>query len=278
MNPILSPLHPSAVTFRATAAPRQPARTGRRAPGGRTRSCSGRVGGTDKPLHSGDWHGCFAGVVRSLLDSLEIETCTVLARASASQSFYELALLLPDRVARGVVVNGLVPRRYIAGKRTASRWTATLMGASFVSYPVARMILAAGQRLLRQSDPVSFLQKMYDHSPSDRTTLGDPAIVASIVRGVEDVVRQGLDAGVNDLVSGFAAWTTDLGALTVPVILYHGREDPNVPFNSVAESARDNAHCMTLLPENGGGQLCYSHIDRVLDLLPGDDDHGADRT
>ncbi|WP_339644917.1 hypothetical protein [Jannaschia helgolandensis] len=152
------------------------------------------------------------------------------------------------------------------------------MGASFVSYPVARMILAAGQRLLRQSDPVSFLQKMYDHSPSDRTTLGDPAIVASIVRGVEDVVRQGLDAGVNDPVSGFAAWTTDLGALTVPVILYHGREDPNVPFNSVAESARDNAHCMTLLPENGGGQLCYSHIDRVLDLLPGDDDHGADRT
>ncbi|MFO6464307.1 hypothetical protein ACK8OR_07940 [Jannaschia sp. KMU-145] len=230
-------------------------------------------GGTDRPRAAEDWNACFASDVRALLDGLEIERCAVLARASASQSFYELALRLPDRIARGTVVNGLVPRRYIAGKRAASRWTTTLMSASFVSYPVARMILAAGEKLLRRSDTVSFLQKMYDHSPSDRAALGDPDVAASILNGVADVVRQGLDAGVNDIVSGFAAWTTDLGALEMPITLYHGRDDPNVPFDSVAEFARDNGQCMTLVPEDGGGQLCFSHIDRVLDLAVGDAPH-----
>ncbi|WP_298435257.1 hypothetical protein [uncultured Jannaschia sp.] len=224
-------------------------------------------GGTDRPRASEDWNACFASDVRTLLDSLEIKRCAVLARASASQSFYELALRLPDRIASGTVVNGLVPRRYIAGKRAASRWTTTLMSASFVSYPVARMILAAGEKLLRRSDTVSFLQKMYDHSDSDRAALGDPDVAASILNGVSDVVRQGLDAGVNDIVSGFAAWMTDLGALDVPITLYHGRDDPNVPFASVAEFARDNGHCMALVPEDGGGQLCFSHIDKVLDIV-----------
>ena len=141
------------------------------------------------------------------------------------------------------------------------------MSASFVSYPVARLILASGERLMRRSGTVEFLQKMYEHSPTDCRALGDPAVASSILEGVDGVTAQGLDAGVQDLVSGFTPWHTDLDALEVPITLYHGVEDPNVPLESVKEFAMDHKATMTLVIEEGGGQLCYSHIDRVLDFL-----------
>ncbi len=225
---------------------------------------------TSKPRKGQDLVECLAGDLTALLDSLEIAQCAWLGRASSSQSFYEAALLLPERISKGVVVNGLVPRKYIAGKSVASKWTNTLMGASIVSYPVARMILGAGEQLMRRSDTVSFLQKMYDHSETDKIALGDPVTAASILEGVQGVVRQGLDAGVQDIVSGFAAWNTDLAALSIPITLYHGIDDPNVPIDGVAEFARDHPEVMTLITEQGGGQLCYSHFDRVLDLLTKD--------
>ena len=177
--------------------------------------------------------------------------------------------MLPDRITHGVVVNGLIPRKYIAEKSVASKWTNVLMSASLVSYPVARMILGAGERLLRRSDPVSFLQKMYGHSEVDKERLGDADVVASILEGVKGIVNQGLDAGVHDMVSGFGSWDTDLDALRVPVTVYHGVDDPNVPCDGVAEFVKDHSASMTMVTEQGGGQLCYSHFDQVLDLLLG---------
>lgn len=224
-------------------------------------------GGSSKPRRNVSREECLAGDVRAVLDALEVESCACLARASASQAFYDLALAIPDRINHGVVVSGLVPRRYIAKKRAASRWTNLLMSASFVSYPVARLILASGERLMRRSGTVEFLQKMYEHSPTDCRALGDPAVASSILEGVDGVTAQGLDAGVQDLVSGFTPWNTDLDALEVPITLYHGVEDPNVPLESVKEFAKDHKATMTLVIEEGGGQLCYSHIDRVLDFL-----------
>jgi len=224
-------------------------------------------GGTSKPRKGEAREACLKGDVKALLDALEIESCPCLIRASASQAFYDLALEIPERITHALVVNGLVPRQYIAKNKAASKWTNLLMSASFVSYPVARLILASGERLLRRSGTVAFLQKMYEHSPSDCEALGDPDVAASILEGVEGVTTQGLDAGVHDLVSGFTPWTMDLDALIVPIVLYHGVDDPNVPLESVRDFASDHPTAMTLLVQEGGGQLCYTHIDQILDLL-----------
>ena len=209
---------------------------------------------------------CLAGDITVVLDSLGLERCAWFARASASQSFYDMATGLPERITHGVVVNGLVPRRYIARKSVTSKWTSALISASFVSYPVARMILGAGERLIRKTDTTAFLQKMYGHSASDREALADHDVAASILAGVQHVVAQGLDAGVEDIVSGISAWTPPFDRLRAPVTLYHRREDPNVPFDGVAELARGHCAHPTLLPEDAGGQLWYSHFNRILDL------------
>ena len=224
-------------------------------------------GGTSPPAQDQDLYGCLAGDVRAILDSLEIASCPCIARASAGRPFYNLAARLPDRIDRGIVVNGLIPREYLEGKSVVSKWTTALMSASIVSYPVAKLILGTGNSLLTRSHGASFLKRMYQNSQSDCAALDDPDTVASIRAGVHQVTQQGLGAGVQEMVDGFQNWSKELRVLQTPVTVYHGMHDPNVPIAGVREFVSDNAHCLTLVEEaEGGGLLNHSHTAKVIDL------------
>ncbi|WP_136660073.1 alpha/beta hydrolase [Nitratireductor sp. XY-223] len=229
-------------------------------------------GGTSPPAQDQDLYSCLAGDVRAILDSLEIPNCPCVARASAGRPFYNLAAQLPDRIDRGIVVNGLIPREYIEGKSVVSKWTTALMSASIVSYPVAMLILGTGNSLLTRSHGASFLKRMYQNSESDCAALDDPDAVACIRAGVHQVTQQGLGAGVQEMVDGFQNWSAELRALRTPVTVYHGVHDPNVPIAGVREFVGDNAHCLTLVEETeGGGLLNHSHTARIIDLALGDE-------
>mgnify|MGYP001062177888 FL=1 len=210
---------------------------------------------------------CTAADVAAILNSLEIDRCPLIARASAARPFYNLLSRLPDRLTHGVIANGLVPRNYIAGKTVASKWTTALMSVSILSYPVAKLILGTGNSLLMRSKGGSFLQKMYQGSNSDQAVLSDPNVVHSIKSGVKAITAQGLTSGVEEIVDGFRDWADELDNLGRKVILYHGADDPNVPIAAVEEFAKSHPQTLTLLSEpQGGGQLGYSHFSKIIDL------------
>jgi pimeloyl-ACP methyl ester carboxylesterase len=224
-------------------------------------------GATSPPHQTQDLYDCLAGDVRATLDSLEIDACPAIARASAARPFYNLIARLPDRISKAVLINGMIPRNYIANKSVASQWTQALMKASIMSFPIAKLILATGSSLLKRSEGATFLTKMYQDSAEDRAALRAPEVVLSIRRGVERSARQGLMASAEDIVGAFQDWSDDLQHVTSQVTVYHGRDDPNVPIAGVREFVRDNPKQLKLVEEvKGGGQLCFSHIDRILDL------------
>lgn len=229
-------------------------------------------GGTSKPYADQELNNCTASDVKAILDSLEIQNCPCIARASAARPFYNLLVRLPDRINRGVLVNGMIPREYIEGKSIISKWTTALMSASIVSYPVAKLILGTGNSLFVRSHGASFLKRMYQNSDSDCATLDDPDVVVSIRAGVQQVTQQGLGAGVQEMVEAFQNWSSDLDQLQTPVTVYHGTDDPNVPVEGVREFVREHADFLTLMEETeGGGQLCYSHTAKVFEMaLPVD--------
>ena len=224
-------------------------------------------GGTSSPLKDQSLYDCITGDVRAILDSLEIDKCPCIARASAARSLYNLVARLPDRITHGLVVNGMIPRGYIAGETIVSKWTSALMSASIVSYPVAKLILGTGNNLLMRSKGGAFLQKMYNGSETDCATFDDAEVVLSIKSGVKEITKQGLKAGVQEIVEAFQDWSGDLRDISTPITLYHGRDDPNVPITGVEEFVRDQSHQLKLVEEpTGGGQLSYSHLGKILDL------------
>ena len=228
-------------------------------------------GGTSPALKDQALYDCLAGDVRAALDSLEITQSPAIARASAARPFYNLVARLPDRISNGVVVNGMIPRNFIANRTVASKWTKALMSASIVSYPIAKLILGTGSSLLKRSRGASFLVKMYQDSATDRAALSNPDVVDSIRKGVEQSALQGLTASAEDIVDAFENWVGDLQAVTQPIVVYHGQDDPNVPLDGVRDFVAETPSNVTLTEEPaGGGQLSYSHIDRILDLaFPG---------
>lgn len=225
-------------------------------------------GGTLPPPKSDPLFDCTASDVRAVLDSLEIGSCPCFARASAARSFYNVLTRLPDRITKGVIVNGMVRRNFIAGKTVTSKWTTALMSASILSYPIAKLILGTGHSLLGRSKGASFLKKMYQGSASDCAALDDPDVVHSIKSGVQDITKQGTSAGVQEIVDTFRNWSIDLRDLQTPVTVYHGADDPNVPLAAVRDFVADHSDHLTLIVEpKGGGQLSYSHFEEILDLV-----------
>jgi len=224
-------------------------------------------GGTSPPSKGQSSYDCLASDVRAILDSLEIDECPCIARASAARAFYNLLTRLPDRITHGLVVNGMIPRNYVSGKTVLSKWTTALMSASILSYPIAKLILGTGNSLLMRSAGASFLLKMYQESDSDCQALQQPTVASSIKKGVQKTTQQGLTAGAKEMVDAFQDWSADLDGLQTPVTIYHGRNDPNVPILGVTEFAQDNPDFLFIQEQNGGGQLCYSHFDRLLELV-----------
>lgn len=224
-------------------------------------------GGTSVAGKGQNLYDCVAGDVRAILDSLEIQHCSCIGRASAARTFYNLLARLPDRINRGVLVNGMIPKEYIESKNIKSRWTTALMSASYISYPIARLILETGSSLLLRSNSVSFLKKMYQNSISDYASFDDEEVIFSIQTGVHQMKQQGLDASAQEMVEAFQNWSNELQDLQTPISLYHGHLDPNVPIKAVRKFAEDNAHCLTLVEEaEGGGLLSYSHTDKMINL------------
>ena len=225
-------------------------------------------GATSPPVEGQTIYDTLAKDVVAVLDSMEIERCVFMGRASAARSLFNLTKAIPDRITRGIIVNGMVPPDYVAGKKVRSRWTRSLMSATAVSSPVATLILGLGKQLMLRIGVEKFLLKMYGHAPSDRAGARDIAVSESILAGVEYVTKQGLNAGAVDMIEGFADWRGEISAAQVACTLVHGTDDPHVPIIAVRAMAAEFADQLDLIEvEDGGGLLNYTHTDMLFDLV-----------
>jgi len=59
-------------------------------------------GGTSPPLSGQDLAACLAGDITALLDSMEIERCAFMARASAAPVLYKVVQMLQGRVSKAI--------------------------------------------------------------------------------------------------------------------------------------------------------------------------------
>jgi len=225
-------------------------------------------GGTSHPKSGQDLVECLAGDIVALLNSLEIDRCIFMARASAAPTFFKLASLLPDRMSHAISINGLVPRPYIKSNGVISSWTRSLMSASKVSPTIATLMLSAGNRLRLQMGTSRFFAKMYRQSSLDTAATLDPDVTESLNRGIAYVMQQGVRAGAQDMIDGFQDWRDDVAKLETPVTLIHGPDDPHVPIDAVRSFTEEFSDKLELIEfPKGGGLLNYTHTDQIFEIL-----------
>ena len=170
-----------------------------------------------------DW----ADDVAALADHLGIERFAVAGVSGGGPHALACASRLPERVTVALLLASPSP----AGFRGVTRGMSFgnrlgLLLGRFAPGLVRRSIQSFAASF--DSDPGRFLDGVARQmSESDRRLMEDPAVRDAVARDVREAYRQGGDGHADDaaLAMTSQSWGFDLGAVTVPVHLWHGEAD-----------------------------------------------------
>lgn len=202
--------------------------------------------------------------VGALIDQLGLSRCAVVGISGGGPTALACAVLLGDRVSAVTTVGSVAPMVPRDPSLPPDRLLTKLSRRSerFARAAFAPMV-RAGRR-----NPVRTLARLAAMSaePDARLLLNDPttrrAMLDDLVHASPGTAR----AAARDFWLFAHEWDVNLGQATVPVDVWHGTVDRNVPVEHGHVIARlcPTAH---LHDVEGGGHLLLSEVDQILAVV-----------
>jgi len=208
--------------------------------------------------------------VLDLTKALGVERFAVLGSSGGAPYAAACGVRIPDRVRAVGLLGGI-------GPPDAPGVMASLSGPLKVMFRLGRFaprLLGGLYRLNlramnRGGDRAS--QRMAAWAPEpDRKFLLRPEISRGFMACFEEACRQGPRGPVLDVGLIARPWGFNLTALTVPVFLWHGEQDRNVPVKSGRYFASVIPNCRaTFYPADAHLSVPLNHQDEILGALAG---------
>lgn len=196
----------------------------------------------------------------ALLDALKIETCAVIAISGGGPCAIHIALRASLRCSALVLVSTVsganpveIPRRFAAFK----------MIARIPGLPrlLKKAALRGSEARLVRSFPDPQVRERVVRDPETW------ALYQTLNAGMFNQLPQRLTGSEDDFVVT-ASTDFPLEDVRVPTLIVHGTEDPYVPYERHAVSARDRICDVRLLTLRGGGHAAlFSHRAEVRDAV-----------
>lgn len=165
--------------------------------------------------------------VASLADALSLGHFAVLGVSTGGPYAGACAALLPQRVSAAGIVSGWAPSNAPKTKPGVRLPFVPALGRHVRL--LRRFSLARAARRLTK-DGFKFLDKATRYSPpADRAVVADEALRRVLVDDMREAFRQGARGPARDARLVNRRWGFKLEDIRVPVWLWHGQEDRNVP-------------------------------------------------
>jgi pimeloyl-ACP methyl ester carboxylesterase len=205
--------------------------------------------------------------VAALADALGLDRFAVAGVSGGGPYALACAWRLPDRIPIVGIVSGMAPlddpasaaalglreRRIFALLRRAP-WVARALAAAAV--PVARRY------------PDQAFDLIAAHAPApDRAILRQPAIRSGLIDDMREALRAGGRGAIHDLVLFSRPWGFRLADVQVPVVLWHGEADAQVPVAIARRLARQIPSCQARFLAGAGHFWLLDHYEEVLATL-----------
>jgi len=209
-----------------------------------------------------DW----PGDVRQLADSLGLERFAVAGISGGGPYAAVCALKLADRLTAAGIISGVGPLRAKRATKGMSRQNRALfwLGRHTPLLPEGVMWIQS-VRVRQARKPERLLTQMKrSFAEVDRPYLDRPEIRDALLSEVKEAFRQGSRGPAYELRLYSHRWGFRLRDITMPVHLWQGEADTNVPVSMARYLAKMIPHCRaTFYP--GEGHLMA--IDRMPEIL-----------
>lgn len=224
--------------------------------------------GRTEPLAKGADH--LAGIVRdyaAVLDHLGVKDAIALPLGADLRFALTLANTRPDLV-RGIVGAACqLPIRTPAQYERMDKWQRFILANARYAPKVLPFLVQAGFSLARRLGKEAFFRQVNGGSAADMATFAKPEVKAAMLEGSDVCLAKKWSAHAAftaECIGSEKDWSAAVRAVSVPVLLLQGDQDPQAPVATIKELAADYpALQVQFLPETGQ-LLFFAEWPRVL--------------
>jgi len=213
-----------------------------------------------------DW----PGDVQELATALELDRFAVLGSSGGAPYAAVCAVRIPDRVSRVGLIGGVAPLE-VPGAFAAMSGPLRLMVRLARSAPaVLRGLFRLNLRAMRGGGERGSDRMAASFPEPDRSLLKRPEIRDAFMACFQESCRQGPKGPVWDMGLMARPWGFDLAAINIPVLLWQGERDRNVPVAHGRYLAGIIPTCRaTFYPDEAHLSLLLNHQREILSALAG---------
>jgi pimeloyl-ACP methyl ester carboxylesterase len=208
--------------------------------------------------------------VAALADALGLDRFAVAGVSGGGPYALACALRLPERIPIVGIVSGMVPLDEPASAAALPlrerRIFALLRRAPWVGRALAAAAVPVARRYPNQAFDLLAARALVP----DRTILQRPEIRAGLIDDMREALGGGGHGAIHELVLFSRPWGFRPADVQVPVVLWHGEADAQVPIAIARRLARQIPTCQARFLAGAGHFWLLDHYEEVLaTLCPG---------
>jgi pimeloyl-ACP methyl ester carboxylesterase len=204
--------------------------------------------------------------VLAIADAYGLDKFGVVGRSGGGPHALACAALIPDRLTKAAVLVGLAPREadgldWFDGmtQHNVLEYTAAANG-----YAGLAAITEAAADAVR-ADPASLLRSLQTELPGpDQRVVADRGIRSMLLETYAEALRTSAYGWIDDALAFYSPWGFEPGAVTIPVLLWHGASDNLSPV-SHARWLADHIPNAAVVVQAGAAH--FGALDVLPDIL-----------
>jgi pimeloyl-ACP methyl ester carboxylesterase len=205
--------------------------------------------------------------VAVLADALGLDRFAVAGVSGGGPYALACAWRLPDRIPVVGIVSGMVPLDDPASAAALPRRERQVFALLRRAPWLARALAAAAVPVARRYPDRTFDLVAARAPAPDRALLQQPEIRAGLIGDMREALRAGAHGALHELELFGRAWGFRLADVQVPVVLWHGEADAQVPVAIARRLAREIPTCRARFLADAGHFWLLDHYEEVLATL-----------
>jgi pimeloyl-ACP methyl ester carboxylesterase/DNA-binding CsgD family transcriptional regulator len=214
-----------------------------------------------------------AGVTQdyaAVMDHLGLAGAVVVPMGADLRFAMNLSLMRPDLV-RGIVGAACqLPIRTPCQYDRMDKWQRFILANARHAPKVLPFLVQAGFSLARRLGKEAFFRQVNGGSPADMEVFSRPDVRAAVLEGSDVCLARKWSAHAAfsaECIGSEKDWSAVVRAVTVPVVLFQGDQDPQSPVQTIRELAEEYPHLEVRFLPGNGQLLLFNAWPEVLDTV-----------